>query len=60
MIKNNQVLIRNEEEENKQVRKDLMFVLLVNGLMLAGLLVLFFLNRSSGVVDKFFANLLKF
>lgn len=60
MIKNNQVLIRNEEEENKQVRKDMVFVLIVNGLMLAGLLALFFLNRSSGAVDKFFANLLKF
>jgi hypothetical protein len=60
MNKHNQVLVRNEEEEQKQVQKDFFFVLSVNGLMLIGLLVLFFVNRSSGAVDKFFANLLKF
>jgi len=60
MNKHNPVLIRNEEEEQAQVRRDLIFVIVLNAIFFATLLGLFFLNRSSGKVDQFFAHLLKF
>jgi len=60
MPKPNPVLIRNEQEEYKQVKRDLIFVLVLNGIFLLVLLGLFFLNKSSGVVDSFFSKILKF
>lgn len=56
----NPILIRNEEDEYRQVRRDLMFVLALNLIFLALLLGLYFFNRSSGKVDEFFFHLLKF
>ncbi|HEV8600990.1 MAG TPA: hypothetical protein VGQ87_00115 [Patescibacteria group bacterium] len=58
--KNNPVLIRNEQEENRQVKRDLAWVLTLNGIFFAILLVLFFVNRASGKVDQFFSKILKF
>lgn len=60
MIKNNPVLIRNEQEEYRQVRRDLIFVISMNLVFLAILVGLFFFNRSTGRVDSFFAHFLKF
>ncbi|MEJ0021676.1 MAG: hypothetical protein WDN47_03805 [Candidatus Doudnabacteria bacterium] len=60
MIKNNPVLVRNEEEEYRQVRRDLIFVVTMNLIFLALLLGLYFFNRSTGRVDAFFSHLLKF
>lgn len=60
MAKSNPVLVRNEEEEQKQVRKDLYFVVTMNAIFLIVLIGLFFINRSSGVVDNFFGKFLKF
>jgi|GEM_PF-2421055 hypothetical protein len=60
MPRNNPVLVRNEEEENAQVRKDLVFVITLNLLLFAILLTLYFFNRSTGKVDSFFSHLLKF
>lgn len=60
MAKQNPVLIRNEHEEQRQVRHDLVFVITMNVIFLAILIALFFINKSTGAVDKFFANLLKF
>jgi hypothetical protein len=60
MAKPNPVLIRNEQEEYKQVKKDLTFVLILNGAFFLILLGLFFLNQSTGKVDGFFSKLLKF
>ena len=60
MIKNNPILVRNEEEEYRQVRRDLMFVLALNLVFLILLLGLYFFNRSTGRVDAFFSHLLKF
>lgn len=60
MAKNNPVLIRNEEDEHAQVRRDLIFVVTLNLIFLAILLGLFFYNRTTGQVDAFFSRLLKF
>ena len=60
MNKNNPLLIRNEEEENKQVRHDLIFVMSMNLIFLALLVGLYFFNHSTGKVDAFFFHLLKF
>ena len=46
--------------EHQQVRKDLIKVLLLNGLLLVLMLVLFFVNQKTGQVDSFFASVLKF
>ena len=60
MAKQNPVLIRNEQEEYKQVRHDLNFVVVMNLIFLAALIGLFFLNHATGKVDSFFFHLLKF
>lgn len=60
MIKQNPVSVRGDQEENRQVRHDLFFTLSLNGLFLALLVVLYFVNRSTGAVDNFFSNLFKF
>lgn len=60
MIKNNPVSVRNEQEEYTQIKKDLIFVILMSALFFAVLLSLYFYNRSTGAVDQFFAQLLKF
>jgi len=60
MIRQNPVLIRNEEEEAAQVRRDLIFVVSLNLVFFAALIGLYFYNQATGQVDAFFANLLKF
>ena len=60
MIKNNPVLIRNEQEEYRQVRRDLIFVITLNVIFFAALIGLYFYNHSTGRVDNFFTHLLKF
>jgi len=60
MAKNNPVLVRNEEEENAQIRKDLIFVVVMNLIFLGLLVGLYFFNHATGKVDSFFAHLLKF
>jgi hypothetical protein len=59
-MKNNSTQIRNEHEEYQQIRKDLIFVVLLNILFFATLLGLFFYNQSTGQLDQFFAKYLKF
>lgn len=60
MAKQNSVLIRNEDDEYAQVRRDLIFVVILNLVFLAALLGLYFFNRATGNVDTFFSHLLKF
>jgi len=60
MIRQNPVLIRNEEEEASQVRRDLIFVVSLNMVFFAALIGLYVYNQATGQVDAFFANLLKF
>ena len=47
-------------EEVSQVRKDLARVLILNGILLAILIGLFFWNKATGDLDQFFAKILKF
>jgi hypothetical protein len=58
--KQNPISVRNEDEEYRQVQKDLVKVLVLNGIFFALLLGLYFWNRATGAVDQFFASLLKF
>ena len=60
MAKHNPILIRNEEDEYRQVRRDLIFVMTLNGIFLILLLGLYFYDHGTGRVDAFFAHLLKF
>ena len=60
MAKNNPVSVRNEQDEYAQIKRDLIFVVLMNVVFFAVLLGLYFYNRSTGQVDQFFAHLLKF
>jgi len=59
-MKNNPVLVRNEEQEQTQVRRDLIFVVTMNLLFFAALVGLYFYNRATGQVDSFFARFLNF
>lgn len=59
-MKNNPVLVRNEEQEQTQVRRDLIFVISTNLIFFGLLLGLFFYNRATGQVDAFFARFLNF
>ncbi len=49
-----------EQEEYRQVRRDLIFVVALNAILFALLIGLYFYNRATGQVDQFFAQLLKF
>jgi hypothetical protein len=59
MAKNYAVSPQNDEAEYKVVRRDLIFVIVMNLCFLVILLGLYFINRN-GSVDAFFARLLKF
>ncbi len=43
--------------EYKIISKDLIRLVIVNGVMLAAVLVVYFTNRSSGYLEKMFQNL---
>ncbi|MGE5297555.1 MAG: hypothetical protein ACM3KM_00110 [Acidobacteriaceae bacterium] len=60
MPKQNPVLVNRQEDENKQVGKDLVKVVLLNLVFFAILFGLFFFNRTTGKVDHFFSHLLRF
>jgi len=49
-----------DEQESRVVRKDLLFVIIMNLTFLAIIIGLYFFNRTNGQVDQFFAHLLKF
>lgn len=49
-----------DQAEVAQVRKDLVKVLVLNAILLALLLGVFFWNQSSGQLDQFFSRVLKF
>ena len=60
MNKPNQITPQGDAVEYRIVRRDLIFVIIMNLTFLALLLALYFYNRSTGQVDKFFSHLLKF
>ena len=60
MAKLDSVLVRNDQEENQQIKRDLIFVATLNTIFLATLIGLYFYNQGTGRIDAFFADLLKF
>ena len=60
MAKQNAVPVYQEDQENKQVRRDLITVIVLNLIFFAVLIGLYLWNRATGGVDHFFGNLLKF
>jgi hypothetical protein len=55
-----QITSESDAAEYRIVRRDLIFVVIMNLVFLGLLLGLYFYNRSTGQVDKFFSQLLKF
>ncbi|MBI2607313.1 MAG: hypothetical protein HYW51_00600 [Candidatus Doudnabacteria bacterium] len=60
MSKHNQVSIHNEEEETRQLKREMISSFVWNVLFLALLFVLFFIDQATGLIDNFFARLFKF
>lgn len=60
MAKPNTITPASDEAEYRVVRRDLTFVIIMNLVFFAGLLALYFVNRSGGSVDSFFNHLLEF
>ncbi|MBI2355974.1 MAG: hypothetical protein HYV13_02085 [Candidatus Doudnabacteria bacterium] len=58
--KQNPILVANQSDEHRQVRRDLIKVLTLNGILFAILIGLYFWNRSTGTLEQLFAKLLKF
>jgi hypothetical protein len=49
-----------EEQEYKQVRRDLIRVIVLNSIFFAILIGLYFWNRSTQALDHFFGKILNF
>jgi hypothetical protein len=60
MAKPNQITAESDAQEYRVIRKDLIFVIVMNLVFFAILIGLYFMNRSTGKVDSLFAHLLKF
>jgi hypothetical protein len=45
--------------EYRIISKDLIRLIVLNGLMLAAVLVVYFTNRNSGYLERIFSNLVK-
>jgi hypothetical protein len=60
MAKQNAVPVYQEQQESKQVKRDLIRVIILNAFFFALLFGLYFMNKGNGIVDKFFEKLLKF
>jgi hypothetical protein len=60
MPKINAVPVVQEQEENRQVRRDLIKVVILNAIFFAILIGLYFYNHSTGAVTSFFEKILKF
>jgi hypothetical protein len=59
-LMSNQISIRSQEAEQKQIKRDVFTTLGWNAFFLIVLFVLYFVNKSSGLVDQFFAKVLNF
>ena len=60
MPKQNPVVVMQEEQEMKQVRRDLARVIVLNGIFFAILIGLYVWNLKSSGLDNFFEKLLNF
>lgn len=59
-MKNKNLSIQDDSHENAVVRRDFIFVITLNLILLAAMLGLYFWNRSTGALDELFRNLINF
>ena len=59
MSKSNTVNVLQEEQEYKQVKRDLWTVIILNAIFFAALISLYFWNRNSGIVEEMFEKIIK-
>lgn len=59
-MKNKNLGVVNEAHENKLIRHDMLFVIVLNLILLAVMIGLYFWNRSTGGVEDLFARVIKF
>ena len=59
-MKNKNTAVQEDSRENTIVRRDFAFTLTLNLVLLAVMFGLYFWNRSSGALDEFFRNVIKF
>jgi hypothetical protein len=52
--------VNHDAHELRLIRKDFIFVITLNLILLAAMLGLYFWNRSSGQLDQFFSSIIKF
>ncbi len=60
MDKQNSVSINQDQQETSQIRRDLWKVIILNVILFAGLIALYYINRNNGSVDQFFGKFLDF
>jgi hypothetical protein len=58
-MKNN-ISIQSDEREHRLVRKDFFFVIALNIFLLGLMVASYFYNRSTGQLDTWFSQLIKF
>ncbi len=59
-MKNNNLAQQSEERELRVVKKDFTFVVGLNLMLLALMVALYFWNRSTGQLEHWFSQLIKF
>jgi hypothetical protein len=59
-MKNNTSVQQVDARENRLVRKDFLHVVVLNTILFAGMLALYFWNRSTGELDRIFSSLINF
>jgi hypothetical protein len=59
-MKNKNTTVQEDSRENAVVRRDFIFVITLNLILLAAMFALYFWNLSSGAVDEFFRGIVKF
>jgi hypothetical protein len=59
-MKNKNTQVQEDSHENAIVRRDFIFVITLNLILLAAMFGLFFWNQSTGSLDQFFSSIIKF
>lgn len=57
---NTQNLHNTISQEHEQTKRDLVKILILNAVYLAGLLALYFTNKQTGYLDAWFAKIFRF
>ncbi|HYC80126.1 MAG TPA: hypothetical protein VEC17_03815 [Candidatus Binatia bacterium] len=59
-MKNKETSLQYDQREHSLVRKDFLFVVILNAILLGIMLGLYFWNRSTGQLDQFFGRFINF